>query len=198
MATDIKKIIGNLLNFYDFSNRIIISVGAGGGQLIEYGRVANKVFAIDHDNEALQKLNDNLIKSGLIDKFTLVHSDFYLSDLRGDVVLFEFCLHEMEDPEATLRHARTMAPHVVILDHWPDSEWGYIGAEDEYITKSWAALKLFPVLKVQKFDAVQTFSDYEEIYQKVKGQGEISITRIDAFKNETNFTVPMSYGIALI
>jgi predicted RNA methylase len=198
MATDIKKIIRNLLNFYDFNNRTVITVGAGGGQLIEYGRVSKEVLAIDFDEESLQKLKDNLVKSGLDDKFTLIHSDFYFTSLKGDVVLFEFCFHEMDDPEAALKHALAMAPHVLILDHWPDSEWAYFGGEEENIAKSWAALKLFPLLKVQKFDAFQVFGDYEEIYQKVKAQGEISIKRVNSFKGKTNFTIPMSYGIALI
>jgi tRNA A58 N-methylase Trm61 len=152
MATDIKKIINNLLEFYDFNNRTVITVGAGGGQLIEYGRISKKVLAIDFDNESLQKLKDNLIRSGLDDKFKLIHSDFYLSNLKGDVVMFEFCFHEMEDPEAALKHALEMAPHIIILDHWPDSEWAYIGGEEENIAKSWTAAKagrfdhIWPVL----------------------------------------------------
>lgn len=198
MATDINKIIKNLLDFYDFNCRTVITVGAGGGQLIEYGRVSKEVLAIDYDDEALQKLNDNLVKSGLDDKFTLIHSDFLLTGLKGDVVLFEFCLHEMEDPESALKHALTMAPQVIVLDHWPGSEWAYFGGEEENIVKSWSALRLFPVIKVQKFDTFQVFNDYEEIYQKVKAQGEISISRINDFKGKTNFTIPMSYGIALI
>jgi hypothetical protein len=146
----------------------------------------------------LQKLKDNLTKSGLDDKFTLIHSDFHLTSLKGDVVLFEFCLHEMEDPEVALKHALTMAPQVIVLDHWPDSEWAYLGGEEEYIAKSWAALRLFPLIKVQKSDTFQVFNDYEEIYQKMKGQGENSIKRIESFKGKKNFTIPMSYGIALI
>jgi predicted RNA methylase len=195
MATDIKEIINNLLDFYDFNNRTIITVGAGGGQLIEYGKVSKKVFAIDFDEASLQKLKENLIRSGLDDKFTLVHSDFYLSNLRGDVVLFEFCFHEMEDPEAALKHALTMAPNVIILDHWADSEWAYFGGEEDFIAKSWATAKRFHLIKVQKFDTFQFFNDYEEIYQKVKLQGETSINRINDFKDKRNFTIPMSVGI---
>ena len=198
MATDVKKIINNLLEFYDFNNQTIITVGAGGGQLIEYGRVSKEVFAIDYDMEALQKLKDNLIRSGLDDKFTLIHSDFCLTNLKGDVVMFEFCLHEMDDPEAALKHALTMAPHIIILDHWPDSEWAYFGGEEENIAKSWTSLKLFQLIKVRKFDAFQFFNDYEEIYQKVIGQGENSIKRINDFKDKKKFSIPMSYGIALI
>lgn len=35
-------------------------------------------------------LNDNLIKKGLNDKFTIVHSDFLKVHLATDIVLFEF------------------------------------------------------------------------------------------------------------
>jgi hypothetical protein len=198
MATDIEKIINNLLEFYDFNNQTIITVGAGGGQLIEYGRISKNVVAIDHDTEALNKLKDNLLKSGLYDKFKLIHSDFYLYNFRGDVVMFEFCLHEMKDPETAIKHALTMAPDILILDHWPGSEWAFIVGEEEKIVKSWTALQLFQVKKVQKFETVQFFNDYEEIYQKVKVQGETSINRINDFKDKKKFTIPMSYGFALI
>jgi hypothetical protein len=91
-----------------------------------------------------------------------------------------------------------MAPYVLILDHWRDSEWAYIGGEEDNIAKSWTALKLFHLIRVQKFDTFQFFKDYKEIYQKVKVQGENSIKRINDFKEKKNFTIPMSYGIALI
>jgi 16S rRNA G966 N2-methylase RsmD len=198
MATDIKKMINNLLKFYDCNNQTIITVGAGGGQFIEYVRNAKKVLAIDNDEEALQKLKDNLLKSGLDDKFTLIHSDFYLSNLRGDVVMFEFCLHEMKDPEAAIKHAQTMAPNILITDHLTDSEWAYIVDEKEKVAKSWDALELFHLKKVQKYNTLHFFNDYEEIYQRVNVQGENSIKRINDFKDKKNFTIPMSYGFALI
>ncbi|MCX6284343.1 MAG: methyltransferase domain-containing protein [Bacteroidetes bacterium] len=198
MATDIKKIITNLLQFYDFNNKTIITIGAGGGQLIEYGRISKQVVAVDYDREALDILKVNLIKSGLDDKFELVHSDFNCSDAKGDLVMFEFCLHEMEDPRSALKHALTMAPDILVLDHWPDSEWAFFGDEDQKIVKSWAALNEFPLKKIQKFDTVQFFQNYQELYQKVKPQGEVSINRIKGFQGNTNFTIPMSYGFALI
>src|SRR5512145_1567490 len=123
MATDIKTIITNLLSFYNFKDQTIISVGAGGGQFIEYARSAQKVYAVDNDKEALNRLHDNLLKANLKDKFTLIHNEFEKINLKGDVVLFEFCLHEMEDAEASIKWALTMAPSVVISDHSPNSEW---------------------------------------------------------------------------
>jgi predicted RNA methylase len=194
MATDVRKIIDNLLAFYDFTNQTIISVGAGGGQFIEYGRHAKSVFAVDNDQEALVRLEDNLQKSQLAHKFTLIHSDFYQVNLKGDVVLFEFCLHEMENPEAAIRHAMTLAPNVIIADHSPCSEWAYIVDEREKVTTSTEAIALFPVKKSQQHDSVQLFQSYDELFQKVSVQGEKTIERIKDYKEQQDITIPMSYS----
>jgi tRNA A58 N-methylase Trm61 len=198
MATDIKTIVANLLAFYDFRDKTIISVGAGGGQLIEYGRTAGKVIAVDNDPSAMEKLRENLKLSGLEDKFTTVLEDFDRTASRGDAVLFEFCLHEMSDPEAAVRHARSLAPDVIIFDHWPDSEWSYIVAEEAKVAAGWRALMRFAFKKEQKHDAVQVFKDYEELYTKVKGRGETSIARIAKHKGKTDIVIPMPYGLVLI
>jgi 2-polyprenyl-3-methyl-5-hydroxy-6-metoxy-1,4-benzoquinol methylase len=198
MATDIKKILKNLYEFYDLSDHTIITVGAGGGQLIGYGNKAKNVLAIDYDREALDKLRDNLIKEGLEEKFSLIYSEFSVLDLHGDVVMFEFCLHEMENPETALKHAKTMASDILVLDHIIGSEWAFIGAEEEKIEKSWCALMSLNPRKIRKFETVQIFHDYEELYQKVKPQGEISIERIQRYKEKINITIPMTYGIVLI
>ena len=34
--------------------------------------------------------------------------------LHGDVVYFEFCLHEMDDPAKALIHAKSLAPDIVV------------------------------------------------------------------------------------
>jgi predicted RNA methylase len=198
MATDIKKIIENLFEFYDFNNQTVISVGAGGGQFIEYGHASKQVIAIDYDKEALGRLENNLQKSQLLEKFILINSDFYLVNKKGDVVMFEFCLHEMKNTEAAINHALTMAPNILINDHWPDSEWAYIVDEKEKVINSWEALKGFNFKKIQRYDTVQFFHDYEELFQKVKIQGENSINRISQYKDKKDFTIPMSYGFALI
>ena len=198
MATDTKKIIENLLEFFDFNNQTIISVGAGGGQFIEYGRVSKQVIAVDNDKEALSRLENSLQKSQLLHKFALINSDFYLFNRKGDVVMFEFCLHEMKDPEAAINHALTMAPIILINDHWPSSEWAYIVDEKEKVINSWKALKRFDLKKIQQYDTVQFFHDYDELFQKVKVQGENSINRISQYKDKKDFTIPMSYGFALI
>lgn len=198
MATDVKRIISNLLEFYDFNNKTIISVGAGGGQFVEYGRYAKRVIAIDNDEEALIKLKDSLLKVGLEDKFTLVNSDFLNAGDKGDIVLFEFSLHEMKDTIYTVKHALTMASNVLVADHWPNSDWAYIVDEKEKVINSWEALRSFTFKKVQRFDTFQFFRNYDEIYQKVRVQGENSINRIEKYKEVKDFSIPMSYGFALI
>lgn len=198
MATNIKKIISNLVDFYDFTDKVIVSVGAGGGQLIEYGRNAKKVFAIDNDCDAIKRLEDNLRKTGLADKFEVINSDFYDIKLKCDVVLFEFCLHEMANAQKAIEHAKTLSNDVVVMDHWVGSEWAYYVDEKEKVEASWSALKSFKFKEDKKYDTVQSFNDYEELYQKVKVMGEVSINRIQPFLNLKNFTIPMAYGIVLI
>lgn len=198
MAIDVQKIIENLLSAYDFNGRIIIAVGGGGGQFIEYGRLARQVLALDNDAEAIRKLRESLKKAGLEDRFTPILGDFFEARLKGDGVLFEFCLHEMPDPKAAIQHARTMAPDIIIIDHWPDSEWIYYTAEAEKVAGSWVALESFSLRKRQKYDAVHFFRDYDEIHQKLKDLGDLSLARIEKFRFQKSFSIPVSYGIAVI
>lgn len=198
MATDIKIIIQNLLKFYNFKDKTVISVGAGGGQFIEYGHEAKQIIAIDNDKEALTVLEKNLFKSKLSEKFTLINSDFYHANMKGDVVMFEFCLHEMKNPEEAINHALKMAPTILINDHLPDSKWAYIVDEEEKVKNSWEAIQRFNVKRIKRYDSVQYFQDYEELFQKIKVQGENSINRIRQYTDKKDFTIPMSYGFVLI
>ena len=198
MATDINAVIKNLLSFYNFDDKIVISVGAGGGQLIEYGRSAKKVIAIDNSAVAIQKLKENLINRKLEDKFEVMRADFYETSLKGDVVFFEFCLHEIPEPAKAIKHALTMAPHVLVMDHAPQSRWAYYAAEDDKVAASWKDLETFAIKKQQSFTANQVFQDYNEIYEKLKSQGEESIRRISEFTSTKNIVIPMPYRAALI
>jgi len=198
MATDYKRVIRNLFDFFDFSGRTVVAVGAGGGQLIEYGRPAAKVFAVDQDPAALAVLGERLEPAGLADKFVLVHAAFLDFRQRADVVLFEFCLHEMSDPSAALAHARALAPAVVVMDHWPGSEWAFMTAEEDKATAAWAAVVSGLPEKIVSFEASQVFENFEELWQKVHGQGEKSLARIARFKDHSDITIPMSYGFALL
>jgi 16S rRNA G966 N2-methylase RsmD len=198
MATDYERIIRNLLDFFDFSGRTVVAVGAGGGQLMEYGRPAAKVIAVDQDPAALAMLRERLKQAGLAEKFDLVCSAFLDFREKADVVLFEFCLHEMPDPSAALAHAQTLAAAVVVMDHWPGSEWAFIVAEEDKATAAWAAVAASLPEKTVSFEADQVFSGFEELWQKVHGQGERSLARIERFKGLSDISIPMSYGFALL
>ncbi len=198
MATDAKKMVANLLSFYDFDGRVIVSVGAGGGQLIEYGRNAQKVVAVDSDLEALSRLRDNLQKAELADRFELVHSDFCRTNVTGDAVLFEFCLHEMSSSKVAVAHAQGLCRDIIIADHWIDSEWAYLVSEDEKVAASWAGIDPIQFRKFQVCSGVQLFSDYEELFQRVAGQGEQTVKRIEPFRGQKNISIPMTYALALV
>lgn len=198
VAADYKKMVADLLAFYDFKDKLILTVGAGGGQLIEYGRTARKVLALDNDAQALERLRENLRIAGLEDKFEPVLGDFFTIALEADVILFEFSLHEMADPGAALERARRLAPAVVVFDHGPGSLWSYIAAEEDKVVAAWAAVCRFPVKKTGMYEGVQAFPGYEELFQKVKGQGEISLARIERYRGQAGIRIPFTYGLASI
>jgi len=198
VAIDTRKVIENLLAAYDFSGRTIIVVGGGGGQFIEYGRSARQILALDKDAEAIRQLRENLKKAGLEGKFMPILGNFFEARLKGDGVLFEFCLHEMSDPRAAVQHAQTMASDIIIIDHFPGSEWSFYTAEDGKVARSWASLESFVFKRRHKYDAVHFFRDYDELHQKLKDQGDLSLARIEKFRSQKNISIPMSYGIAVI
>ncbi len=53
MATDIRQLTDNLRSFHDLRGRVILSVGAGGGQFLDAYRDAAKIVAVDSDPAAL-------------------------------------------------------------------------------------------------------------------------------------------------
>ncbi len=198
MPADYKKMVADLLDFYDFEAKTVLDVGGGGGQLSEFGRAAGRVLALDVDPAALERLRENLRAAGLEGKFEPVQGDFFTIDLKADVVLFEFSLHEMSDPAAAVERARTMAPEVVVFDHWPGSPWSFIGAEEDKVASSWSSLARFPVRKTRQYETLQVFGDYGGLVERVKGLGETTLARIARFEGHTDIRIPMPYGLALV
>jgi predicted RNA methylase len=198
MAADYKKIVADLLAFYEFKDRTILTVGAGGGQLVEYGRAARRVLALDCDPAALDRLRANLKTAGLEDRFEPILGDFFTTAREADAVLFEFSLHEMADPAAALERARRLAPAVVVFDHGPGSLWSYMAAEEDKVVAAWAAVCRLPVRKTRIYEGVQAFAAFKELYDKVKGQGETSLGRIERYRAQTDIRIPFTYGLALI
>ncbi len=198
MATDIGLILQRLLAFFDFSGKTVLAVGAGGGQLAGYARSMRKVLAIDRDLAAMKQLQEAAERLGLQDRFEYWTGEFADCDRRGDVVLFEFCLHEMDDPSAAVAKATTLAPEIVVIDHAPGSSWVYFTAEDDKVDRSWRALGRMQVTRQCSYATEQRFADYDELYTKVKSQGDESIRRIERFGEKTGIIIPMTYALALI
>lgn len=198
MATDIAQLIRNLTAFYDFRGKSILSIGAGGGQMIEYARTATRVIALDSSAEALDQLKGRLAGTGMEDRFALHCGDFLASRLRADVAAFEFCLHEMTDPAAAIAHACGLAPEVLVMDHWPGSDWAFYVAEELKVARSWEALAAARPRATRSYEATQVFRDYEELRLKVLPQGEVALRRIEPFRERKDFSIAMSYGFALL
>jgi len=198
MATDIAQVVAALTAFYDFAGKTVIDIGAGGGQLVEYARTARRVIAIDHDTSALARLRTRLLECGLSTQFELVASDLYDVRTRGDVVLFEFCLHEMADPARALVHAHGLAPDVVVIDHAPGSPWSWCAAEDDGVEAAWEAVAGVAVRREHDVAAWQRFSDYAELESRLAHRGPESLRRIATLRAQADISIPMPYRIALL
>jgi SAM-dependent methyltransferase len=195
---DYGQLAENLRCFYDFAGKVVIFVGAGGGQLLDPNAGAKRLIAIDQNAEALAELKAKLAAKRKNDSVEVVAAKFEGVAVSGDVVYFELCLHEMEDPEKALAHARTLAPDIVVFDHLPDSEWAFYTAEDEKVRRSAEALKHFGVRRREVFLAEQRFRDHAELLAKVAVQGPLAIQRAQRFAGTTNIAIPMSYELALL
>ncbi|MGD0781934.1 MAG: methyltransferase domain-containing protein [Candidatus Aminicenantales bacterium] len=198
MAADIGSILRNLREFYDFSGKHLLAVGAGGGQFAAYGRDARTVTAVERDAAALEALREAVSGLGLDDRFAYWSGDFADCPVAADVVLFEFCLHEMDDPAAAAARALRLAPEAIILDHAPGSPWIYYGAEDDKVERSWKSLAAFPLARRADFTTGQHFADFGELEAKVRPQGQESLRRIEPFRGRTSIVIPMIYAAALL
>ena len=198
MATDYAQLTKNLLRFYDFTNKAVLFVGAGGRQLLDPSAGTKKLIAIDQDVEALRELAANVAAKGIQGSMEVVGSKFEDVALSGDVVYFEFCLHEMADPQKALTHAKNLARDTVVFDHSPDSEWIFYGAEEDKVRSSTQAMERFGLKGRERFHTEQRFEDYAELLAKVSAQGPTAIQRAQRFAGATNIVIPMRYELNLL
>jgi hypothetical protein len=198
MTTDINGILRNIEMFYDVRDKSVIHVGAGGGQSVNYLRNARSILGVDPDEQAVGLLKIAIDKAGLADKYEIIQKSFFDITIHADVVFFEFCLHEIDDPYSALSHAQLLAPVILIADHAPGSPWCWCTAEEEKVKRSWAAVRRFPIIREISHDAIQRFVDYAEIHSKVAGLGEPTLTRIQKYIDQKNIEVEMGYDLALL
>lgn len=198
MATDINAIVDNLCSFYDMKDKSVIHVGAGAGQLIGYALDAQSVLAVDPDAAAVSRLETEIERLGLSDRFRMVRKEFASLFARGDVVFFEFCLHEMDDPEGALLHAEASAPEILVLDHLPDSPWAWHTCEEDKAARSWGAARRLRLVREASFKAIQHFETYCQLVSKVEVLGDEAITRSRRYSGRENIEIEMGYAVALI
>ena len=198
MATDIAAIVRHLEAFYDFRGKTVLHVGAGGGQFIGYAVHAARVVGVDPDAEAVNRLKTAVREAGLQDRFHALQADLMTVSERADVVFFEFCLHEIADPAAALRHAHTLAPRILIVDHAPASRWSWYCAEEEKVVHSWEAVDAYTPARAARFLATQVFRIYGELDAKIGMLGEPVFTRIAEFRERSDFEIAMPYRMALL
>jgi 2-polyprenyl-3-methyl-5-hydroxy-6-metoxy-1,4-benzoquinol methylase len=198
MATDIAAILKNIESCYDFTDKSVIHVGAGGGQFVDYAAKARSVLGVDPDAAAVEHLKAAVQERGLEDRYRVLQGDVRSVTTRADVVFFEFCLHEIVDPLTVLHHARTLAPEVLIADHAPRSAWSWHLCEAEKVLRGWAAVEKFPRALDQTFTGIQRFHDHAELLAKVQVLGECVIRRVRDFEGRRDFSIDMLYRVALL
>jgi ubiquinone/menaquinone biosynthesis C-methylase UbiE len=198
MPTDIGPIVESLSAFYAFDGKIVIHVGAGDGRLIGYASSCRRVVAVDNDVSALEALDRRIAELALEKTVTSVACDFYDLELPGDVVLLEFCLHELRDPHAAIDLARAMAEDVVVIDHLPESRWSWYANEDKAVAAAWKAVAAKGTRSMQSYQSVQRFNGYTELQARLASSGEESLRRIAELRDRTAIEIPMPYGIALL
>ena len=115
----------------------------------------------------------------------------------GDVVYFEFCLHEFHDPQEALAHARTLAKDIVVFDH-PSSLWSCYAVEDELVRRSSEAVSRAGVRHGSAFRIEQRFQSYEELSARLAPQGTAALARTAKFAKERDITIPMDGLLVLL
>ena len=198
MATDYAKLSRDLSRFYDFTGKVVLYVGAGGRQLLAPSVRIRRWIAIDKDAEALHQLKTEAAAMGAQDFVEVIEARFEEVTRPGDVVYFEFCLHEMDDPEVALTHARSLAPDIVVYDHSAGSEWIFYGAEEDRVVLSSAAMQRFGIRRRETFVAEQRFGTFDELLAKVAPQGPLAIERVQRFAGATDIVIPMAHELDLL
>ena len=198
MAADYGKLTRDLGRFYDFTGKVVLFVGVGEKQLLDLSIRARNLIAIDQNAAAIGEFRKRVAALGLGESVNAIAAPFEEVTSSGDVVYFEFCLHEMSDPDKALMHARTLAPDIVVFDHSPGSDWTFLAAEEDKVLRSAEAMQRFGIRRRERYRTEQRFADYAELLTKVTGQGAVAIERAQRFEGTADIVIPMSYELNLL
>jgi hypothetical protein len=198
LTVDLRQLRLNLHHFYDFSNKTVLFVGAGKRQLFDLAVKAKKIVAIDQDDDALKELKTHIADCDPPAPVEVIASKFTDCVSSGDVVYFEFCLHEMNDPYRALTYARGLSPDIVVFDHLPGSVWSFYAVEEESVRRSMDAMQRFGIRRHATFSIEQQFKTHAELGAKLSGQGAVATRRARCFAGATDIVIPMDYQLALL
>ncbi len=198
MAADYAQMSRQLSEFYDFTGKVVLYVGAGSRQLLDPCTKTRKLIAIDKNARLLNELQRSVAASEPQHPVEVICADFNDVNASSDVIYFEFCLHEMPDPEKALAHAKSLACDVVVYDHSADSEWSYYCAEEDKVRRSSEIVHSFSPRRRQTFHGEQRFANHAELLAKVSPEGPVAVSRILPFASATGIVIPMDYELSLL
>ena len=198
MVVNRSELTANLTKFYDFGGKAALYVGAGGGQLLGPASGVIKLVAIDSDAKSLKGFRSEAKTKWVGIPVQFVPRSFESVLVRADVVYFEFCLHEMPNPIKALGHAHSLAPDIVVMDHLPQSEWIFYGAEETQVLRSYNAVESFGTRRREVYRTEQRFKDYQELATRLSEAGEESLQRSLRLKGAKDIKIQMDYGLFLL
>jgi SAM-dependent methyltransferase len=198
MATHVELISSHLASFYDFTGKVCLFVGAGSRIALAPARGSRRVLVVDRDPRAIARVREELVRHDAEGRVDLRVALFEDVEETFDVVYLEFCLHEMRDPDATLRKAKSTARDVIVLDHALGSEWMHCAGEDEDVRRASQALDGFHARRRARHDAVQSFADGDELSARLSGCGPLAASRASRFAGDKEVTLAMPYELILL
>ena len=187
------------MEFINCDGKSVLIVGAGGGKLFGYTDSARKVYALDCNNKALDKLKEVIPLDEQGNKYELMCDYFENVNTKVDIVIFEFSLHEIPDTDNALKHAKNLAKRVIVAEHASDSELICLAQEDQNVKKVEEGLKRFEIKKVNEYVTGKEFRDIDDLKIKLGYNVNDNVPRVfESYKNKTNYIVEMKYRISEI
>jgi SAM-dependent methyltransferase len=198
MVVNRDELAANLTKFYDFRGKKVLYIGCGLGQLLPPESGVASVVGIDRDAEALKAFRNVAKTKWAGIPITFVPHKFETVKQRGDIVYFEFCMHQMENPRRTLEIARSLAKDIVVMDHLPGSKWVYYWTGEEAVARSTKAIEWFGFRRKKILVTEQKFEDGKALSQRLSRVGKEAKRRILELKDARDIRMRMDYGLFLL
>ena len=199
MSTYLDKMKQDISAFINCYGQSVLIVGAGGGKLFGYTDSARKIYALDCNKEALDKLKEIIPECDQGNKYELICDYFENTTTKVDIVIFEFSLHEIPDTYKALKHAKSLGNRVIVVEHTSDSEWICIAQEDQNAKRVEDGLNKFNIKKANEYITGKEFKDLDDLKCKLGYKIDDTLPCIfENYRNKKNYVVEMKYRISEI